>query len=423
MSKQRNEPIFALLGENRASLCLRVGLNATSAFRAEIDGETIAPVPLVDAALRAGETGVSLRGDEPLANAAEVTPQASDFMRVRFRALSAAVTRPSMEGLVVDFSAPGLLEAATALLYSVPVHKNHWAWDVEDFIGVVSQSEFDATGTDVEGVPGINVRLEVDKRLAPRIARGLLMKPSPINAVSVKVFFKFDYSHVHLVEQGMFWRMMGEEVDGSIVRLIVTEIVRFGELSFVGTGADIYNRRLPDDEVAEEVAVEGAAATGHRKTKAGMSASQEPKGETTVKLKQGMIAALGLQGDESTDFAETALQGALPGLVARAELGAQLLTSLRAEVAASALRVAALSHKGEGEPTLDVRDKLLIDKADAAELATLKKHYEEQATAGLSATCQKCGTKVTSLRSSVDTNAPEQEADLSADDDYAITLI
>lgn len=408
MSKPSKQPIFALLGDNSASVCLRARLDGSSGFRVE----PVIAKPASGAGnvhLREGEA--SLRGDEPLANPAEIPPQDSDFLRVRFRALSAAVTRPSMEGLVVDFSAAGLLESAAPLLYSVPVHKNHWAWDVEDFIGVVSESAFDAQGAETAGVSGINVRLNVDKRLAPRIARGLMMEPSPINAVSVKVFFKFDYSHVDLVEKGMFWRMMGEQVDGSIVRLIVTEIIKFGELSFVGTGADVYNRRLPDDDddyQMEETEDNLGVPLGKKKKAAGMSAANTNQPaqaeENTVKLPLEMIAALGLSGDAATEFTEAQLTGALPRLTERATLGDTLLTNLRESVKATALRVAALSHKGEGQPTLDTRDALLIGKADAAELATLQKHYDDQLAASLTATCQKCGSTVTSLRSSVDSN-------------------
>lgn len=411
MSKQKEkQQLFALLSANRATVHLHVGLNDRAAYKVRVPEVAQAAT---GAHLLAPTANVAKLSDaDPFANPADVQPQDSDFIYPVFRALSAALTRPSMEGLVIDFSTPGVLAAAAGKLAGQTVYKNHWHYDVEDFLGAVNQSVFDATGADVEGVPGINAELKIDKRIAPKIARGLLMTPPAINAVSVQVHFTFEYSHPRLVEENSFWRNLGQEIDGQIVRLIATEITAFGELSLVNRGADLYNRRLPnmpsvDDGVDAELPVEGDevdAETGSKKKKkAGMSSQEPPKGERTMKLAEKVIAALGLQGDPATDFAESVVAAALPKLVEQAALSTQLLTGLREEVTAAALRVAALSHKGEEQPKLATLDAMLIGKADAAELATLKAHYEELAAASLTATCPKCHTQITSLRSSVDT--------------------
>jgi len=428
MPKPKEQKLFALLSDNTALVQLRGSLtNAATRFEARAITPTTEPVatnlraPIDETAPVAGVLVSRDRG----------VPQPDDFIEVKFRVLSASLSKPEMSGMVLDFTQPGLLEAAAAKLVGVPVRCNHWSYDVKSFYGVATAAEYDAAGTETDGVAGLNATLSVSKVLGPELTYGLLMTPPAIGAISAGLLINFEYSHPQL-EKYLFWELMGTEVEGQIVRLIVTEIVKFREVSFVDDGADLYNRRLSDaddfeDKDYDEPLDDTAASTGKKKTKAGMASQHLPpeaKGEKTVKLKQAMIAALGLQGDESTEFAEAQLQSALPALVEKVQLADNLLGSLREQVKGAALRVAALTHKGDGQPTLDTRDALLIGKADAAELATLQKHYDDQLAANLTATCQACGTKVTSLRSSVDSrvdsNAPEFGDD---ETDASVTLL
>ncbi len=59
------------------------------------------------------------------------------------------------------------------------------------------------------------------------------------------MLFEFDFSHPDLVEQGRFWQLLGEEVEGQIVRLIVTVILGFWEISLVFQGAQEENKQQP----------------------------------------------------------------------------------------------------------------------------------------------------------------------------------
>lgn len=411
MSKREKEKLFALLGDRQAyvNLCARLG--AGYRVSAESGG-----APLAGAELRAiakqAESAV-LRYNEDFANPADSEPQDNDFIFPLFRALSAAITQPEMAGLVIDFSKPGLLEAAAPKLTGKAVSCNHWDYDVLDFYGVVSRSFFDPTGAETEGVPGINAELKISRRLAAKLVYGLLMEPPAVDAVSTKVFFTFEYSHPDLAEAGVFWRRMGEEINGQVVRLIAEEIVNFGRLSFVTVGADLYNRRLPDlvdDEEAEPLPSGGekiAGDTGKKRKKkdyAGMSAPAITKG-ATVKLSAKQIAALGLQGQDGADFEDSLVLAGLDGLSERAQLGTQLLDALREKVRGAALRAAKLTQKGDGEVKLSNRDELLIKSANANDLEALLAEYDEQARASLTATCPQCQTQITSLRSSVDTQA------------------
>src|SRR5690606_29131701 len=90
------------------------------------------------------------------------------------------------------------------------------------------------------GVPGINATYKIDALMNPRIARGLLMKPPAIHSTSMTVLFKFEYSHPDIATENRwrFFDLLGEEVDGEIVRLVVTEILEYWEASLVFQGAD-----------------------------------------------------------------------------------------------------------------------------------------------------------------------------------------
>lgn len=440
MSKRddKNKKYFVLIGESTLSASLRLALSG-SGFHAV--APVVAPVAEPDpvpgsvgaplsTSLRAGSTrGAALSEGPALAPAYDVMPIDSDFITVTFRALSAAVTRFSMEGLVIDFSRPGVLESAAALLTGQTVYKNHWSHDVEDWLGAVSKSVWDAEGAEVEGVPGINAQLKIDTRVAPIIARGLLMSPPAINAVSVEVKFAFEYSHPRLAEEKSFWRNLGETIDGELVRLIATEVLSFGEISLVNQGADPYTRRLTDlndapDESAPSVnddAPDNAdALTGNQRLAANAATNEPARAEgKTMKLAAATIAALGLSGDENTEFQESAVLAVVPGVLAQ---GAQakadamaLLEMAREQTRSVALRVAALSHTGEGDAQLSTTDALLINKADANELALLRAEYETKLSASLKGHCQNCGAVVTGLQSSFTGQRSDDEVDASVD--------
>ena len=77
------------------------------------------------------------------------------------------------------------------------------------------------------------------------LVRGVAMEPPAIHSASVTVLFEFDFSHPDLVEEGRFWQLLGEEVEGEIVRLIVTTILGYWEISLVFQGAQEENKQLP----------------------------------------------------------------------------------------------------------------------------------------------------------------------------------
>jgi hypothetical protein len=322
----------------------------------------------------------------------QVVPKDSDFIYPLFRALSAAL----IPGYWVDFSTPGVLQKAVPMFLGQTVYKNHgepsgfWGgrqFDVEKWLGSVSQAEWDAKGDKVGGVAGVNVEMKIDALMNPRIARGLLMKPPAIHSCSETVLFDFDYSHPDLVEQERFWRMLGEEVEGEIVRFLVTEIVGLQELSLVFQGADQIAKQIPGDEADDE---EYSDKRQGKQFGAPPLRLAEKKKENTVKLTAEQKKRLGLDSHQEEEVADAivlaAVETVTTSLSARATAADAIVSAQRAEV----LRLATLAEGvGEGDKrTLNAAVAGLIEKADAAQLPALTALYQEKASQAFPLTCE-----------------------------------
>ncbi|HEV2762049.1 MAG TPA: hypothetical protein VGV38_03560 [Pyrinomonadaceae bacterium] len=334
----------------------------------------------------------------------DVMPKPGDYIYPLFRALSAVL----ITGYWIDFSRPGVLEESVPLLYGQTVFKNHSFYDVERWLGVVNQSVWDAEGAQAGGVPGINAELKIDWKANPLIARGLLMEPPAIHSVSVTVETEFEYSHPDIVQEDRwkFFDLLGEEVNGQIVRFIVTKIISYWEISLVFKGADDLAK---GDGVAEAERDSLNAGGAHRslhpastQTAGGRPAPPAAKEKNTVKLDTTRKAALGLQNHEGEEVPDEVLLPVLDSLAARAASGDQLVNSARAEC----LRLATLAEVGaEGQLPLALAE--VINKAGALELEGLTQMYREKAAAKFGSTCQSCGARNVPGRSSVEA-VPEE---------------
>jgi hypothetical protein len=310
----------------------------------------------------------------------EVEPDEGDYIYPVFRALSATL----IPGYWLDYGTPGMLEQSARLLEGQTVYKNHSFRDVEQWIGVVNSASWDAEGTKTQGVPGINVELKIDWRMNPRIARGLLMEPPAIHSVSVTVLFEYEYSHPQLMEEGRFWNLLGDEVDGEIVRLVVTKILGYWEISLVFQGADQFAKRIEgaQPQMAEtESLQEQPAGAG------------DTRSLSVMNLPQDLRNTLGL----SEQVTNEALVIAIQRLIKAAAAGDAMLETGRAET----LRLARLAEGGaEGELGAPIAD--LIRAANPVQLSALKTMYEERMGKRFPHTCQACGNKSTTTRSSVE---------------------
>lgn len=179
-------------------------------------------------------------------NISDILPKDEDYIFVNFRALSKVV----VQGHWLDWTGEGVLEEGVSMLEGATVYPNHRFWDINNWLGSVSQTSWDAKGEKFSGVPGINATYKIDALVNPVIARGLLMKPPAIHSTSLTVLFEFQYSHPDIAtdDRWKFFRLLGEEVDGKIVRLIVTKIHEIWEASLVYQGADRLAKQPKADE-------------------------------------------------------------------------------------------------------------------------------------------------------------------------------
>jgi hypothetical protein len=301
----------------------------------------------------------------------QLQPVESDYIYPVFRALSAAV----IPGYWLDYSSPGVLEASAPMLVGQTVYKNHDFLDVEQWLGVVTGSTWDAAGQSSNGVPGINVEMKIDWKMNPRIARGLLMQPPAIHSASVTVMFEYDYSHPALAEAGRFWESLGEQHDGETVRLMVTKILGYWEISLVFQGADQLAKQLVVSQQVEE-------------GRTGSKASQ---------FSEEVRNALGLSPAGNSEMGAEVLE-AIHALASSARVGDELVARARAE----ALRVARLAEGTEDSDDAPLPIAQMINSATPEQLERITQYYSERAARRFPHTCQSCGATSYVVRSSIE---------------------
>lgn len=383
----------------------------------EPSAEVIAAMA-ASASLQAGEAG----GVVP-STFDQVNPKDTDYIYPLFRALSATL----LSGVWLDFSKDGVLKAAVPLYMGQTVYTNHgrskmfWGreFDVNDWVGAISNAYWDEKGEQSGGVPGVNVEMKIDWTMNVKLARGLLMKPPAIHSTSSTIIFMWDASHPELLEQRRFFDLLGEEVEGEIVRIVVTKVLAIYEQSLVFQGQDGIAKQLPgDDEVEEMMRRMAQLSGGEPPSQLQLAKSKETK---KVKLTAQLIAALAALN--ITGFAETdeidegRFQSLVANLSARAGAADQIIADQRAEC----LRVATLA---EGTPGADGAEAKLPDaiatvigKAGPAELSALTTLYTERAQKKFPLTCQKCHSTEVAGRSSVESAASVQESTADEEED------
>lgn len=317
-------------------------------------------------------------------NVNDVMPKDGDYITVKFRALSKTV----VPGHWIDWTKDNVLEDSVPLLLGATVYPNHDFFDINNWLGSVAQVAWDEAGANAENVPGINAEYKIDALMNPRIARGLLMTPPAIHSTSMTVLFEFEYSHPEMAAENKwkFIQNLGEEIDGQIVRFIVTKIREYWEASLVFQGADRLAKQYDED---------GESITGdddddfddESLAAAGLPSPISNEEKKTMKLNKEQKQSLGIEidGDEVPDeqvFAaidslskKAALADGLPDnvedLKAQAAAGATLVTQKREEVT----RLAKLAELGADEGTLDEVVSNQIENADADGLIKLETYF------------------------------------------------
>lgn len=308
------------------------------------------------------------------------------YVYANFRALSAVY----LERRGLDFSTPGVLEASVDLLKNKTVYPNHNFTDIYNWLGSVSNAVWDAEGEQSGGVPGVNCEIKIDAFLNYRIACGVMMTPPAINSMSLTVLFEFEYSHPQLVEEKRFWHLLGEEIDGEIVRLIVTKIVDYWEASLVFLGEDRlakhHGTKPSEGDDAGDDDGDGVTTSFSAANPALPTNSNEEK---TMKIEKAKRTELGIEFD-GDDVPETEILKAAETLAAankqfdgvdladlqeKAGQAEKLLTAKRAEVT----RLARIAELGADEGELDEIVSQQIEVADADKLVKLETYFQKKA--------------------------------------------
>lgn len=190
------------------------------------------------------------------------------FIYPVYRALSEVTVHKQYNP--IDFAQNGVLKQAMSMLQGQTVYANH-EMVVGNELGVIQEvywQEAYTTNSGVKVPAGANVKLKIDGKSNPKIARGMMMTPPSIHSVSVTVSFEWEPSH-EFEDPNTFWRRLGEtHEDGTQIRRIVTGIKNFHEISTVHHGADPFAQRIGEDgnialpEYAERVSNSTVENTG-----------------------------------------------------------------------------------------------------------------------------------------------------------------
>jgi hypothetical protein len=244
----------------------------------------------------------------------DILPREEDYISVNFRALSKTI----VEGHWIDWSKDNVLKDSMPLLLGATVYPNHDFSDINNWLGSVRNVVWDEQGSQAEGVPGINAEYKIDALMNPRIARGLLMQPPAIHSTSMTVLFKYEFSHPDIATENRwrFYELLGEEVEGSIVRFIATQILEYWEASLVFQGADRLAKQY--DESDDHDFADMSKRTDDNPPAAGNALPPNSNEEKTMKLTAEQKKELGIEFD-GEDVPETEILKAAESHAAKAK--------------------------------------------------------------------------------------------------------
>ncbi len=350
----------------------------------------------------------------------DLIPKEHDFVDIPFRALSARFL--GEEGYFLDFSKEGVLEKSIPLMLTkkeggirrkvLKVQRNH-SYRVEDTLGYIPSVEWD--NSQQFSAPGINAVTRINWKLNPKDVANLLSDPPLIESASMALMFNWEQSHPEL-RWWEFSDFLGRELDGQIVRLIVTEITEYFHLGLVWDGGDSEAEKV-ENGLARAQALSGPLPVPYSNLNVPENSGNKiekitipkplHKEETNmqdfiIKELSAFQDLLGLESVKDENELLSAVQGLSEAvedlrskneaLKTNARLGEKYLKDTREEV----LRRARVVHEGELEKT---REDLILN-ANLETLLMLDKDYRAQEAKLFPNVCQDCGSTNIKLRSS-----------------------
>ncbi|KXZ27179.1 hypothetical protein AYB33_18105 [Leptospira santarosai] len=206
------------------------------------------------------------------------------YAEFQFRMLSKTL----IDGYWIDFTKDTVLKDAIKL-FETKIFKDH-VTNVENSIGVV----INPTWNSEKGNEGIDATYRIFRKFGDSIIGRLETDPPVLDSTSVGVQYTYEKSHPGL---DFFYSNLGREIDGQIVRFIITKILAVPEASIVYAGADPNAKRLSLNHFEESSSKPG----------------EENPQEENMKIKLKVFESLGValepfglekQGDEVEISAE-----------------------------------------------------------------------------------------------------------------------
>lgn len=350
-----------------------------------------------------------------------------EFVEVVFRALSAA----PIGDRSVDFSNAVMLRESVPLLNGQTVFKDHETV-VDNWVGRVVDTFWDPGTSDIPA--GVNARLRLDAVKDPMAVRGV--QQGALHSVSVTVSFQWQPSHPDLMEQGRFWDLLGDEIDGKEVRIVVTKIERYWEISLVWQGADVYAKQIgPDgrpillehDLQKTELSIsknekEALAMKDKLKDTLTIFLGKQVNDENAKELLDAHFAAVVKEKEESfqkeldaktaelaqasslLEIKDKELETArteLAGVKKEADLGREFLSSERKE----AIRLCKLAKGDKVSPVI----LKTLEEADLSVVQAWKEEFQKEVEDRFPLQCGSCGGKAVSRQSSLSPEVPTGE--------------
>jgi len=183
----------------------------------------------------------------PDVKAEDLKPSDDEFIFPIFRALSETMVRKYAP---IDFTKAGVLKKSMNKLVGISIHTDH-EQNSGNVLGAVKSATWqEAYKVGTLKIPaGANVKLAIDGKSHPQIARGIMMDPPSYNSVSVTVHFKWEWSHSVSDDQSPYSLWGTTMEDGSVFRKVVTDIVLYSEISIVPMGADPFAKLVRDGQM------------------------------------------------------------------------------------------------------------------------------------------------------------------------------
>jgi len=309
-----------------------------------------------------------------------------EFLVKPFRFLSKALTPYRF----FDFTREGVLEGGVPLFDRLTVYANHNA-DVNQWKGYTQKPVWDSEN-DPNGINGLMI---LDRTVDSNLARGVEI--GALRSASVTIWFEYERSHPDLRN---FCDYLGEEVDGEIVRFIVTKLVKAGEVSIVWEGEDPYAKALM------------AAAQD-------IETNQNKGGDETMQLTAEFLKMLSITASEDGEVSPETLEAAveqklvemtqqLEGLKVDAEIGKKHLQGLRE-------KAVTLYKALKGEDAKENYIENVILKADLETAQALVDEYRAGVEETVPLACPQCGEKL-ARQSSVASGQGESKGGKRAED-------